>query len=70
MDTNILLEYVCPAFPPMDLTKSYKYGKDDKGTYIISSDNEKEYMELEVIQMLFAPKEDNWGNVLSNNKTK
>jgi hypothetical protein len=64
MDTNILLEYVCPAFPPIDSSKSYRYGKDEKGTYIINSDKEKEYMELEMIKMLFAPKESKWDEVL------
>jgi len=57
-DVNLI--YTSPAWPfkGISLTKSYKLGEDENGTYIYNN-GFVQYYEYELIKMMFTPKNEN-----------
>ena len=66
VNEEVILVYSSPAFPPKEisLNKIYYFGKDSKGTYLVS-DGEKKYEKIEYIKAFFTPDKKNWEEVLN-----
>lgn len=65
VNEEIILVYTSPAFPPegIDINEAYRFGKDGKGTFIVSN-GEKRYEKIEFIKTFFTPYKNGWENVL------
>jgi hypothetical protein len=65
VNEDIILVYSSPAFPPkgIDVNNIYYFGKDGKGTYLVSN-GEKKYEKIEYIKTFFTPDKKSWEDVL------
>lgn len=62
---NVLIKYTCAAYPPFDIDMNniYTFGKDENGFYYSFLDV-KEYADIELIKMLFTPKDKTWEEII------
>lgn len=59
------IKYSCIATPPdgISVDKTYLFGHDSKG-YFYADNKDKNYIDIEVIKMLFKPIKADWDSVL------
>lgn len=65
------VKYTCYAVPPkgISLGVEYIFNKDEQGCYIQKySGSDKQYMDIELIKMLFSPVKGDWTHVLTEVK--
>lgn len=65
VNIETLLVYTSPACPPKEIKLSniYYFGKDNKGTYLVSN-GEKKYEKIEYIKTYFTPEGQTWDETL------
>lgn len=59
------IKYSCIATPPdgISVDKKYLFGHDSKGYFYVDN-KDKNYLDIEVIKMLFKPIKADWSSVL------
>ena len=68
---NVKIKYTSVAMPPdgVVVTCEYQLGKDKDGYYIVKASG-NEYMDIEMLKVLFTPVDSSWDKVLHNKDIK
>lgn len=68
----VKIRYTCAAVPPQGISVSavYDCGKDKEGFYIQKSSGSKQYIDVDLLKMLFTPVDTDWKKALNESDNK